>query len=47
MIVSTSWDYLSRSVMFVSFEPEPALFVEALDAVLEKQMPILVGRLNR
>ena len=47
MIVTTSWEYSGRAVMFVTFEAEPSLFVNALDAVLANKIPILVGRLNR
>ena len=33
--------------MFVSFEPETSMFVNALDAVLAKELQKLAGRLNR
>ena len=43
----TSWEYRTRHVMFVTFEEETDMFTKELDELLEKQLKILAGRLNR
>ena len=47
LVVSTGWVYGTRNIMFATFGQETKMFVRALDRVLEKNMSVLAGRLNR